>query len=130
MKQMNCLRLIFKIGSKQLRKSNWDLTLPLNVAMRDYPECVVSIGVSQCMRFIDDIRGKKNIDENVRIIQKKIKLEKKKPKTVETKRMISELYRNLYQWQFVPDYLCVIMANNKDYDRDSGGSSMSNIVSK
>lgn len=127
MKQTNCLRMIYKIGSKQLRKANWDLTLPLNIAMRDYPECVVSIGVSQCMRFIDEIRGKKNIDENVRIIQKKIKLEKKKPKTVETKRMISELYRNLYQWQFVPDYLCVIMANNKDYDRANKGFKVNGV---
>jgi len=128
MKQLNCLRLIYKIGSKQLKKSNWDLTLPLNVAMRDYPECVVSIGVSQAMRFIDDIRGKKNIDENVRIIKRKIKQEKKKPKSVETKKMISELYRNLYEQQFVPDYLCVIMENNKDYDRANKGFCVNGIT--
>ena len=53
MEQKSCHRIIFKLHSKQLRESKWNLTLQISKAMIDYPECVVSLNSSQALRFID-----------------------------------------------------------------------------
>ena len=124
MEQKSCHKFIYKLSSKQLKKSNWKLKLPLKTAMRDYPDCIVSLNDSQCLRFLDEINGRNDINESVRCIQKKIKDEKKKPKSRETKSLISQYYDTLYNLQFEKDYVCVIMANNKDYDRANKGFSI------
>ena len=127
MEQKSCLKLIYKIHSKQLKKANWKLTLPLNVAITDYPDIVVSIGDNQLLRFIDELNGVDNVDDKIRSIQHKIKLEKKKPRSRETKAVIRNLYDALYSLQFKQDYVCVIMDSNKDYDRANQGFSINGI---
>lgn len=96
MEQKSCLKLIYKIHSKQIKKANLKMTLPLDVAMSDYPECIVSLNDSQLLRFIDEINGVTDINGKVREIKRKIKYEKKKPKSRETKMLIKALYRKLY----------------------------------
>lgn len=127
MQQKSCLKLIYKIHTKQLKKSKWNLNLPLNVALKDYPEIVVSIGDSQILRFIDEINGIDDINGRVASIKRKIKTEKKKPKSPETRIMIKNLYEALYSLQFQKDYVCVIMDSNKDYDRANQGFTINGI---
>ena len=124
MEQKSCLKMIYKIHSKQLKKANWNLTMPLETAMSDYPEIIVSLNDSQLLRFIDELNGVTEIDEKIREIKKKIKYEKKRPRTKETKVNIKNLYRNLYGLQFKKDYVCVIMDTNADYDRANQGFSI------
>lgn len=121
MEQKSCHRIIFKLHSKQLRESKWNLTLQISKAMIDYPECVVSLNSSQALRFIDEINGENDITEMVRQIQNKIKFEKKKPRSRETKAIISKLYEEMYNLQFQKDYCCVVMDKVKDYDRANKG---------
>lgn len=130
MNQKSCLKLIYKLHSKQLKKANWNLTLPLDVAMTDYPETVVSLGNSQLLRFIDELNGVVDVDDKVRSIQRKIRLEKKKPKSREAKAIIKNLYDALYSLQFQKDYVCIIMDSNKDYDRANLGFSINGIEYK
>lgn len=127
MKQKNCLKLIYKIHSRQLKKSNWKLTLPLDVAMTDFPDTVVSINDSQILRFIDELNGVDDVFNKVKSIQRKIKIEKKKPKSRETKTTIKNLYDAMYSLQFQKDYVCVIMDSDKDYDRANLGFSINGI---
>lgn len=115
------LRLIYKINTKQLKKNNWNLRLPLDVAIRDYPETVVSISDSQLLRFIDELNGLTDVDGKIRSIQNRIKYEKRKPRSRETKAMIRSLYDKLYEIQFQPDYITVVMNSEKDYDRANKG---------
>lgn len=124
MEQKKCLRLIYKIESKQLKKAKWELTLPLSTAMKTCPESIVSISDSQCLRFIDEINGINDLNERVRNIQKKIRFVKKQPKTRETKMLISSYYDALYNLQFQKDYICVIMNSKADYDRANMGFSI------
>lgn len=124
MEQKSVHKFIYKIESKQLKKSNWTLNMPLNVAMRNYPEIIVSLNDSQCLRFIDEINGVSDISEKVRAIQRKIKNIKKQPKSKENKKLISTYYDTLYNLQFQRDYVCVIMNSNKDYDRANNGFSI------
>lgn len=127
MELKSCLRLIYKLHSKQLKKANWNLDLPLDVAVREHPESVVSLSSSQLMRFIDELNGIMDIDGKVKSIQTKIKHEKKKPKSRETKVMIKALYHSLYDLQFQKDYICVIMDSDKDYDRANQGFTVNGI---
>lgn len=130
MEQKSCLKLIYKVHSKQLKRASWNLTLPLDVALVDYPEIVVSLNDSQLLRFIDELNGVTDIDNKVKSIQRKIKLEKKKPKSRETRTIIRNLYDALYSLQFQKDYVCVIMDSNKDYDRANLGFSINGIEYK
>ena len=124
MEQKKCLRLIYKIHSKQLKQSKWDLNLPLETALSDCPEVVVSISDNQILRFIDELNGVGDLDNQIKSLQRKIKIEKKKPRSKETKLNIKSYYKELYCKQFLSDYVCVIMDSNKDYDRANLGFSI------
>lgn len=127
MEQKSCLRLIYKLHSRKLKSEKWNLNLPLDVAMSKYPECIVALNDSQILRFIDEINGVTNVSGKVKEIQRRIKQEKKKPKSRETKMLIRELYKNLYAIQFQKDYLCVVMDSNGDYDKANCGFTVNGI---
>lgn len=127
MEQKSCLRLIYKLESTQLKRAKWNLDLPLEEAIINQPRSVVSLADSQVMRFIDEINGVDNISEKVRVVQQKINIAKKRPKSRETKVMIRELYRSLYELQFQKDYICVIMDSKTDYDRANLGFTVNGI---
>ena len=124
MKQKSVHKFVYKIESKQLKKAKWELTLPLKVAMRTCPEVIVSLNDSECLRFIAEINGIKDLSEKVRNIQKKIRSVKKQPKSRETKMLISNYYDALYDLQFQKDYVCVVMNSESDYDRANLGFSI------
>ena len=128
MQSKKSLRLIYKINTKQLKKANWNLDLPLSVAIADYPECVVSISDSQMLRWIDELNGVTDVDGKIRTIQNKIKYEKRKPKSKETRALIRNLYDKLYELQFQKDYVCIVMNNAKDYDKANAGFKINGIT--
>lgn len=124
MEQKSVQRFIYKIESKRLKRAKWELVLPIEVAMKACPEVIVSLSDSQCLRFIDEINGVKDLNERVRNIQKKIKYAKKQPKSRETKMLIYNYYDALYNLQFQKDYVCVIMNSEADYDTANKGFSI------
>lgn len=124
------LRLIYKVNTRQLKKANWNLELPFDVAISDYPDTVVSISDSQLLRFIDEINGTENVYKEINHIKNRLKREKQKPKSADSKMAIRELYRNLYEKQFQKDYVCVVMNNTKDYDRANQGFTINGIKYK
>lgn len=125
--QKQCQRLIFKIHTKQLKKARWDLTLPLPLALKEYPDLVVTLASSQCLRFIDEINGQLNIDDEIHAVKRKIAFTKKRSKSPETKAMMRNLYSKLYELQFQKDYVCVVMDSYSDYDRANQGFSINGI---
>ena len=78
-----------------LKKANWNLDMPLSKAIKNYPEIIVSLNNSQCLRFIDEINGTMDRDGQVRSIQKKIKAIKRQPKSRENKVLINNNYNIL-----------------------------------
>lgn len=128
MEQKTCQKFIYKLPSKILRKAKWNLDLPLDIALREYPEYVVSLGDSQILRFIDELNGIQDSDSAAKSIKRKIRLEKKKPRSKNTKSTITYLYKKLYELQFQPDYLCVIMNCDSDYDRANKGFKVNGIT--
>lgn len=106
------------------------MELPLETAMQDYPELIVSLGSSQLLRFIDELNGLDDINGKVKNIQKHIREEKEKPRSRETRSMIKNLYKSLYELQFQKDYICVVMDSKNDYDRVNQGFKVNGVEYK
>lgn len=130
MKQKSCHKFIYKLHSKQLRDAKWNLKLPLDVALRDYSDCIVSLNDSQLLRFIDELNGITDADQKAKELKSQIRKEKRKPKNSATGYRISNFYKQLYELQFQEDYLCVIMDRNSDYDRANKGFKVNGVKYK
>lgn len=124
MEQKKCHRFVYKIDSSRLRKSNWNLVMPIKTAMKTCPELIVSLNDSQCLRFIDEINNVNDVDAKVRGMMKKIKEVKKKPRDQKNRALINTYYDTLYKLQFQKDYCCIIMNSDSDYDRANEGFSI------
>lgn len=124
MEQKSPHKLIYKIESKMLKRSKWKLNLPLETAWKECPSVIVALNDSQCLRFIDEINGAENVSEKIHNLQRRIRNIKKKPKSIENKRLIGNYYNTLYHLQFQQDYVCVVMNSKKDYDRANQGFSI------
>ncbi|GLB24865.1 hypothetical protein LXJ15735_11060 [Lacrimispora xylanolytica] len=119
-KEKSCHKFIYKIPSKRLSQSDWKLSLPLQTAIKNKND-VVALGDSQLLRWICELNGIKDLDQEVRNTQSQIKHQKKLPKSEESKSKIKELYKKLYSLQYQKDYFCMIMNTKKDYLRANKG---------
>ena len=68
---VNNQRLVLKINSKKLRYANWDFKISLEEAKQG--EELVSLGDSQALRMIRQIRGCSIKEEDINEIKKNIK---------------------------------------------------------
>lgn len=127
MKQKSCQKFIYKLHSKKLRQANWNLSLPLEKAMRECPDDIVTISDSQVLRWIDELNGIKDADAKAKLIRQRLKIERNKPTTRESRQTIKQLYSDLYKLQYQKDYLSVIMDRESDYDRANNGFSVNGI---
>ena len=127
MEQKSHLRLIFKLHTAQLKQADWNLTLPLEKAIKNHPDTVVSIGDSQILRFIDELNGIDDMTAEVKAKQREIRFQKKQPTSTESKKRIRKLYKELYALQFQKDYICVVMDRKSDYDRANKGFKVNGI---
>ena len=115
-KQQKLQQYIFKISSNLLAKNNWDLSLPLQRA-RLVPGLVVSLADSQILTWIHEINGTEDYDDRAKMIKKEIKICKRDTSSKENRVKIKKLYADLYDLQFVKDYITVMIQNNSQYDR-------------
>lgn len=124
-KQQECQKYIFKIHSTRLRKERWNLDLPLEEARRN--DEVISLASSQILRWIDEINGIKDADEKAKAIKLEIKQLRKQKSSPQVKRRIRNLYRDLDELQFHPDYMSLVIDREKDYWRACRGFSINGI---
>ena len=102
-----------------MRRAKWNLTLPLPEARAN--EEIISISDSQMLRWIDELNGVFDAENEAKKIKKSIKTLKKEPNSLQNRRKIKELYRDLDRVQFKPDYMCLIIDREKDYRRACRG---------
>lgn len=82
---------------------------------------IVALNDSQILRWICEINGIENLDDEVQKLKLQIKSIKKQEKSKENKDKIKELYEKLYTLQYQKDYFCMIMNSDKDYDKANKG---------
>lgn len=119
-KQQSCHKFIYKLPSSRLKQSKWNLTLPLRSAMKNKND-IVALNDSQILRWLCELNGIENLDEEVSRLKSQIKYTKRQEKSRENKDKIKELYDRLYNLQYQKDYFCMIMNSDKDYDRANKG---------
>ena len=127
-KQLTCQKFIYKIHSSRLRKARWKLTLPIEEARRN--DEVISLADSQVLRWIDELNGVIDSDAKARTIKEEIKRIKKEPNSVSNRRIIKQLYAQLDELQYKPDYMCLIIDKEKDYYRAQKGFSINGMKYK
>ena len=111
---------VFKLHTGYLAKHKWNLVLPLNEA-RKTPGCVVSLSDSQVLTWINELNGSEDKDLRAKEIKNEIKFLKKQPNSPENKKRIAKKYDELYELQFIKDYMCLVVDNNAEYDRANKG---------
>lgn len=127
-KQLVCQKFIYKINSSRLRKEQWKMTLPIDVARRN--DEVISLADSQMLRWIDSLNMVTDADLEAKTIKEEIKRIKTEPNTIKNRRLIKQLYSRLDELQYKPDYVCLIIDREKDYYRACRGFSINGIKYK
>ena len=105
---------VLKLNTGYLSKHNWDLTLKLS-EIRKQSQLVVSLGSSQVLRWMPELTGKPDADVEASVIKQQIKNLKKNGNSPENKRQISQKYDELYELQFQPHYMMLVMDSPQDY---------------
>jgi hypothetical protein len=124
-KKQNSLKYVYKIHTSRLREANWNLELSRAQAKKSKE--IISLGDSQIIRFINKINGHENIEQEIKNTKAEIKRIKELKNSKETKDEIKIQYDTLDNLLFVEDYVCLIIDNNKDYDRANKGFTINNI---
>lgn len=118
-KQQASQRLVYKINSSRLRKNKWNLKLNFQESKKNGE--VVLLADSTTLRFIRDITSNNYSESDIRNIKKEIKLLKKDKSTKENRNKIKSLYEKLDNILLVPEYVCLVINKEKDYDRANKG---------
>lgn len=105
---------VLKINTGYLSKNNWHLTFKLS-EIRKQPQLVVSLGSSQVLRWMPELTGIPDADIKASQIKQEIKYLKKQGNSLDNKKKISQKYDELYELQFQPHYLMLVMDSPKDY---------------
>lgn len=116
---------MYKIHSSRLRKSRWNLSLPLSEARKN--DEVISLADSQILRWIDELNGITDADERASAIKREIRSLRKESGTIQNRRKIKKLYSDLDDIQYKPDYLCLVIDRIKDYHRACDGFYINDI---
>lgn len=107
---------VLKIHSRYLSKYDWDLSLRLEDVRKD-SQMVVSLGSSQVLRWITEIQNRQDDDDIASLLKSEIRAIKKRENSSENKQHIRGLYKKLYETQFQPDYMMLVMDSVGDYRR-------------
>lgn len=121
---------IYKIPSEALRAAKWDYQLPLIDAMQRYPEFVISISSSQLTRFIEELTNAGDLDSQVKAVRRRIRNERKKPAGQASRSVLRRLYSELYELEFQPNIIDIVMATKSDYLRANLGFKVNGIEYK
>ena len=115
-KQKQSQIMVYKLHSRRIKNSKYDVVLPLKTAMNN-DEDIVSLASSQCLRWLAELNNVRDLDIKIAEVRKQIRRMKKQEKSRRNSAGIRMLYECLYQLQFQQDYLLIIMDSESDYDR-------------
>lgn len=112
-KHLTSQRYVYKIKSSRLRRKKWKLQLSIDEA-RENKE-LISLSESQIMRWIDELNNISDAELHISDIKNKIKNQKRETNLAKSRPEIKKLYKELDQYQFKKDYVCVVIEKNKDF---------------
>lgn len=90
---------------------------------------LVALADSQILRFIDQLNGVQT-DTKAKMIKNEIKRLRRLEASEKNKHRMKDLYRLLYETQFQPDYMHLVIDRDSDYDRANQGFTINGIKYK
>lgn len=99
--------------------------MPIPEARRN--DEVIALADSQILRWIDSLNGIQDADSQARQIRSEIRHLKSEPNNVKNRRAIKQLYNDLDNLQFKPDYMHLIIDRKKDYYRACEGFTINGV---
>lgn len=114
----NTQRYVIKICTSRLRRADWSLDLTIDQAWENKE--LVALGDSQLMRFLDELDGGPDPaarSQEIAAIQARLRKLKRQSDMRRSKPLIKDAYAELDSLQFQPDYVCVVIDDNKDYEK-------------
>lgn len=117
----NRQRYVFKIHTSRLKRAKWNLNLTLRESIEN--DELIAIGENTIVRFIDELCGRDSNDiyNEISDIRKYIKYLKKQEKNAKTRKEIVNLYENIENLLFIPEYLCIQVDSKKDFKKACEG---------
>ena len=132
--QLNELRKIIKIPSEELAKNKWDFSVSLEELFTSRKDLIVSLGESQVLRWIDDIKGLSGVSDLIKQQKRTIRFLRKEAESASTPKQrnsyrakVKREYEKLNNLQFIPEYVSVVMKNAKHYDRANKGFKINGV---
>lgn len=104
------------------------MTLPLSEARRNGE--VISLADSQVLRWLDEINGIVDADAKAAAIKRELRIVKRQASSPADRRRIRQLYQELDDIQFKPDYMCLIIDRDRDYRRACRGFTINGVTYK
>lgn len=112
--RMNSQRYTLKVNSLTLKNNNWNYNVSLEDARKR--EEVISLGDSQTLRFIRDIKKYEFTEDDIKNTKKEIKRLKKSSNMEGNRKKIKKLYDKLDEMLFIPEYIGVVFNTKSDFD--------------
>ena len=132
--QLNELRKIIKIPSDELAKNKWDFSVSPEELFTSRKDLIVSLGESQVLRWIDDIKGLSGVSDLIKQQKRTIRFLRKEAENASTPKQrnsyrakVKREYEKLNNLQFIPEYVSVVMKNAKHYDRANKGFKINGV---
>lgn len=91
---------------------------------------MISLADSQVLRWLDELNGITDADNIAKAIKAEIRRIKREDNSGPNKRRIRQLYAQLDEIQYKPDYMCLIIDKKKDYYRACAGFSINGLKYK
>ena len=113
--RQNAQRLVLKISSKKIRYANWDFKISLEEAKQN--EELVSLGDSQVLRMIRQIRNNNITEEEILNTKERINILKRLTTNEDNKNKIKEEYEKLTAQTFMEDYVVIVFDNIDDWNK-------------
>ncbi len=114
-KHITFQRFVYKIHTSRLRRNQWHLRLTVGQA-RDNKE-LIALSESQILRFIDELNGIPQPEQAVREIRSQIRHLKTEKNLAVSRPKIKKLYEALDEYQFIKDYVCIVIDSDRDYKK-------------
>lgn len=127
MKSLLNNRYIWKISSKRLASANWDMELSRNEALK-YNE-IVALASSTVLRMLDLANGEdfREKEERIKNLKQEVNLLKTLKSTPKIREQLQEKLTEFNNLVFMKDYMCLVVENNKHYDKAIKGFKINGV---
>lgn len=115
MKPLRPQKYIYKLNSTYLDMNDYDVRIDLRDVF-DNPECVISVGHSQLIKWIEELTGTENNYLEAERLRKEIRVLKKLDNSLANKIKIKNKYNELYDFQFEPNLISVQFDKKQHFD--------------